>query len=54
VAVRIDDLLRKITLAEHGVTGYQSPFENDSSEQPESRLVLVGLVFAAVGNLCLS
>ena len=54
VAVRIDDLLGKITLAEHSVAGYQSPFENDASEQLESCLVLVGLVFAAVGNLCLS
>ena len=50
----INDLLGKITLAEHGVAGYQSPFENNASKQLESCLVLVGLVFAAVGNLCLS
>ena len=53
MTVRIDDLLGKITLTEHGVAGYQSPFENDASEQLKSRLVLVGLVFTAVGNLCL-
>src|SRR5271156_7198721 len=50
VAPRIDHLLTEIALAEHGVTGDQSPFENQTLEQPKGCFVLVGLLFAAVGN----
>ena len=50
----IDDLLGKITLAEHGVAGYQAPFQDNLSEQPKGRFVLVRLILSAVGDVCLS
>jgi hypothetical protein len=53
VAVRTNDPLGKIALAEDGVAGDQSPLENDSFEQSKGCLVLVGLVLAAVRNGCL-
>jgi len=50
VALRINDLLGKIALAEDGVAGDQSPFENDAFEQPKGCLVLVSLFSPPLGT----
>jgi hypothetical protein len=53
VTLVINDLLREITLTEHGVAGDHVPCEDQAFEKSKGRLVLVGLVVAAVGNGCL-
>ena len=50
IAPSIDHLLAEVALAEHGVTGDQSPFEGQTFKQPKGCFVLVGLLFAAVGD----
>ena len=50
IAPRIDHLLAEIALAEHGIAGDQTPFEDQTFEQPKGCFVLVGLLLAAVGR----
>jgi hypothetical protein len=50
VSSTLDHLLAEITLAEHGVTGDQFPFEDQTFEQPKGCFVLVCLFFGAVGD----
>jgi hypothetical protein len=50
VPLGVDDLLGEVALAEDGVAGDHAPLEVHSAEEPEGRLVLVGLVLGAAGH----
>jgi hypothetical protein len=50
VPLGVEDLPGEVALAEDGVTGDHAPLQVDPREQPESRLVLIGLVLDAVGH----
>jgi hypothetical protein len=51
VPAAVEDLAAQVPLAEDGVAGDQAALQDQAREQPESGLVLVGLLGAAAGHL---
>lgn len=50
VPLGVDDLPGEVALAEDGVAGDHAPLQVHPVEEPEGRLVLVGLVLGALGH----
>ena len=50
----VEDFLAQVTLAEYRIAGDQAALQHQSPQQSQGRLVFIGLVDAALGNLHLS